>query len=62
MPCADGRVEGESAVQIARTQGLRVWVHGTLTEPETGSLLASCEAQLVNLQPIIASKLQAAAS
>lgn len=46
--------------QIVRSQGLRVFIGGTITEPETDTLLASCEAQLVNLQPILASKIQGA--
>ncbi len=39
--------------QIKKIQGLKCWVTGTITLPGTSTILASCEAILANMAPIL---------
>ncbi len=43
-------------LQILSIKGMRCWVKGTATEAGTGLLLATCEAQLVDLAQLWAAQ------
>lgn len=45
-------------VQVKKIQGLKCWVTGTITLPGSSTILASCEAQLANMAPILKAQLE----
>lgn len=38
---------------VRKMKGLKCWVEGHIQNPETDTILASCEAQLANMAPFI---------
>ena len=49
---ADNQVSNMLCIQIQRTRGMRCWVSGEICDAATSVVLATCEAQLVNLQQL----------
>ena len=44
------------SLQITSISGLRCWVHGSVRVPDSDVILAVCEAQLADLQPILSAQ------